>query len=50
MQCAKSKRKVNLIRAQKLLVAAETGDIDLLKEMKKVRGISKAKNELTDNL
>ena len=46
----KVKRKANSIRAQKLLEASEKGNIDLLKEMKKVRGASKCKHDLTDNL
>ena len=39
------KKQADLIRAKKLLEAAETGSADLLREMKKVRG---AKNMNTD--
>ena len=47
----KIKKRAELIRAQKLLEAAESnGSVDLLKEMKKVRGGSKVKSDLTDNL
>ena len=46
----KIKKQSELIRAQKLLEASESGSMDLLAEMKKVRGGSKVKADLTDNL
>lgn len=46
----KVKKRSNLIRAQKLLEASENGSIDLLKEMKKVKGGTKAHHDLTENL
>ena len=46
----KVKKRSEVIRAQKLLEASENGSTDLLKEMKKVRGGSKIKNELTEDL
>ena len=46
----KVKKKSDLLRAQKLLEASENGSMDLLREMKRVRGGSKIKSELTENL
>ena len=46
----KVKKRSEVIRAQKLLEASENGSTDLPKEMKKVRGGSKIKNELTEDL
>ena len=46
----KVKKRSEVIRAQKLLEASENGSTDLLREMKKVRGGSKIKNELTEDL
>ena len=39
-----------MIRAQKLLEAAETGSADLLKEMKKIKGSKKVKLDLPDEV
>ena len=46
----KVKKKSDLIRAHKLLEASENGSMDLLREMKRVRGGSKIKTDLTEDL
>ena len=46
----KIKKQADLIRAQKLLEAAETGSADLLKEMKKIKGSKKVKLDLPDEV
>ena len=44
------KKQADLIRAQKLLEAAETGTTDLLREMKKVRGAKNLNNDLPEEV
>ena len=44
------KKKANLIRAQKLLEASESGSSDLLNEMKKVKGSKKFRHDLPDEV
>ena len=43
-------KKADLIRAQKLFEAAESGDVNLLSEMKKVRGGKKVCHDLPDEV
>ena len=44
------KKQADLIRAQRLLEAAESGSADLLREMKKVRGSKKMSHDLPDEV
>ena len=46
----KVKKEADLIRAQKLLEAAESGSVNLLLEMKKIRGAKKMKHDLPDDV
>ena len=46
----KVKKEAELIRAKKLFEAAETGSVDLLLEMKKIRGSKKTKHDLPDDV
>ena len=46
----KVKKEAELIRAKKLFEAAETGSVDLLLEMKKIRGSKKMKHDLLDDV
>ena len=46
----KIKKQADLIRAQKLLEAAQTGSVDLLNEMKKIKGSKKDKLDLPDEV
>ena len=46
----KVKKKADLIRAQKLLEASETSSVDLLLEMKKIKGSKKMNHELPDDV
>ena len=44
------KKKADLIRAQKILEASESGSSDLLNEMKKIRGSKKFRHDLPDEV
>ena len=46
----KVKKKADLIRAQKLLEASESGSTELLLEMKKLKGGKKDKCDLPENV
>ena len=46
----KSKKMADSIRAQQLFEAAKSGDIDLLKQMKKIRGSKKQHASCPDNI
>ena len=46
----KVKKEAELIRAKKLFEASETGSVDLLLEMKKIRGSKKMKHDLLDDV
>ena len=46
----KIKKQADLIRAQKLLDAAEAGNADLLNEMKKIKGFKKTRLDLPDEV
>ena len=46
----KVKKKADLIRAQKLLEASETGSVNLLLEMKRVKGSKKQSHDLPDDV
>ena len=46
----KVKKESDLIRAQKLLEASESGSVNLLLEMKKIKGSKKMKHDLPDDV
>ena len=46
----KVKKQADMIRAQKLLEASENSSVDLLNEMKKIRGGKKSSHDLPDDV